>query len=44
LKPNTELAEQMAGKAKEVYTIGDAQKPALIFEAVAEGARIAREI
>lgn len=44
LKPNTELQEQMAGKAKEVYTIGDAQKPALIFEAVADGARIAREI
>jgi 2,4-dienoyl-CoA reductase (NADPH2) len=44
LKPNTELEQQMAGKAKEIYTIGDAKEPALIFEAVAEGARIAREI
>ena len=44
LKPNTDLQEQMASKAREVYTIGDAQKPALIFEAVAAGARIAREI
>jgi 2,4-dienoyl-CoA reductase (NADPH2) len=44
LKPNTELEQQMTGNAKEVYTIGDARKPALIFEAVADGARIAREI
>lgn len=44
LKPNTDLQQQMAGKAREVYTIGDAQKPALIFEAVADGACIAREI
>ena len=32
------------GKAKQVYTIGDAKESGLIFNAIAGGARIAREI
>jgi 2,4-dienoyl-CoA reductase (NADPH2) len=44
LKSNTEMAKSMAGMAQEVHVIGDADKPALIFDAVADGARIAREI
>jgi hypothetical protein len=44
LKSNAELARTMAGMAEEVHVIGDAGKPALIFDAVADGARIAREI
>ena len=43
LLPNTNLAESMKGMAKEVYVIGDADKPALIFDAVTAGARIARD-
>jgi 2,4-dienoyl-CoA reductase (NADPH2) len=44
LTPNSELEQQMAGKAPIVHTIGDARSPALIFEAVADGAQIARAI
>jgi hypothetical protein len=44
LKSNAELARTMAGMAEEVHVIGDAGKPALIFDAVADGALIAREI
>jgi 2,4-dienoyl-CoA reductase (NADPH2) len=44
LVPNTEIQTQMAGAAPAVHTIGDSHRPALIFEAVADGARIAREI
>jgi 2,4-dienoyl-CoA reductase (NADPH2) len=44
LKPNTDIKEKMKDRAKEVYTIGDAGNPGLIFDAVAEGSRIAREI
>jgi 2,4-dienoyl-CoA reductase (NADPH2) len=44
LVPNSEITTRMEGKAKEVYTIGDSDTPALIFEAVAAGAKIAREI
>jgi 2,4-dienoyl-CoA reductase (NADPH2) len=44
LKPNTELANKFKDKAKEFYNIGDSQEPALIFDAVAAGARIGHEI
>jgi 2,4-dienoyl-CoA reductase (NADPH2) len=44
LKPDTETLTSMEGKAKEIYAIGDSKKPGLIFDAVADGARIAREI
>ena len=44
LKPNADLMKNFNGKAKEVYAIGDADKPGLIFDAMAAGAKIAREI
>jgi 2,4-dienoyl-CoA reductase (NADPH2) len=44
LEPNTEFVNSMQGKAKEVYAIGDAKKPHLIIDAMADGARIGREI
>jgi 2,4-dienoyl-CoA reductase (NADPH2) len=44
LKTSEELAKRMADMAKEVHVIGDAGKPALILDAVADGARIGREI
>jgi 2,4-dienoyl-CoA reductase (NADPH2) len=44
LEPNTELVNSMKDKAKEVYTIGDAKEPHLIFDAVADGARVGYEI
>ena len=43
LLPNTNLAESMKGMAKEVYIMGDADKPAFIMDAVTTVARIARE-
>lgn len=42
-KPVRELAEQLEGKV-EVYTIGDAAEPRKAIDAIAEGARIGREI
>jgi 2,4-dienoyl-CoA reductase (NADPH2) len=44
LKTNTELLNKFQGKAKEVYNIGDSDEPGLIFDAIAAGAKIAREI
>ncbi len=44
LEPNTELEMNMKGKAKEIYVIGDAKEPHLIFDAVADGSRIGHEI
>jgi 2,4-dienoyl-CoA reductase (NADPH2) len=44
LEPNTELVNSMQRKAKEVYAIGDAKEPHLIIDAMADGARIGREI
>jgi 2,4-dienoyl-CoA reductase (NADPH2) len=44
LKPNTGLLKKMEGMAKEVYAIGDTRQPGLIFDAIADGARIAREL
>lgn len=44
LKSNSDLVRSMEGKAKEVYTIGDAKEPHLIFDAIADGARIGHSI
>ncbi|MCV2394295.1 FAD-dependent oxidoreductase [Actinotalea sp. M2MS4P-6] len=44
LKPNTAIQKALAGKAPEVYTIGDAGDPKLIVDAIAAGAKVAREI
>jgi 2,4-dienoyl-CoA reductase (NADPH2) len=40
LKPNTAFINSMKGKAKEVYSIGDAETPAYIVDAIAAGAKI----
>jgi 2,4-dienoyl-CoA reductase (NADPH2) len=40
LKPDTSFFNNMKGKAKEVYAIGDADKPAYIVDAIAAGAKI----
>jgi 2,4-dienoyl-CoA reductase (NADPH2) len=44
LLPNSELFNSMKGKAKEVYSIGDASEPRLIVDAIAAGAKIGHEI
>jgi len=44
LLPNTALFESMKGKAKEVYSIGDADNPGYIVDAIAAGAKIGHEI
>jgi 2,4-dienoyl-CoA reductase (NADPH2) len=44
LQPNVALIKSMEGKAKEVFAIGDSKDPGLIFDAIADGARIGREI
>jgi len=44
LVPDTQLQKKMEEKANVVYAIGDAKKPALVFDAVAEAARIAHKI
>ena len=41
---DTELLEKFKGTAKEVYALGDAREPALIVDAVEDGAKIGREI
>jgi len=40
LKPNTSFINSMKGKAKEVYSIGDADTPAYIVDAIAAGAKL----
>jgi len=40
LLPDSGFFESMRGKTKEVYAIGDADKPAYIVDAIAAGARI----
>jgi 2,4-dienoyl-CoA reductase (NADPH2) len=40
LKPDTAFLDSVKGKAKEVYAIGDADRPAYIVDAIAAGARI----
>ena len=44
LLPNTALFESMKGKAKEVYSIGDANNPGYIVDAITAGAKIGHEI
>jgi 2,4-dienoyl-CoA reductase (NADPH2) len=44
MKPNHEIMEQMKGTAKEIFSIGDAQDPKYIVDAIADGSRIARLI
>jgi 2,4-dienoyl-CoA reductase (NADPH2) len=44
MKPNTAMVNQMKGKAKEVYAIGDCKDPNYIADAIAEGASISRAI
>ena len=44
LVPNRAALATMKGRAAEVYPIGDADEPQLIVNAIAAGARIAREI
>ncbi len=40
LKPDTAFLNSIKGKAKEVYTIGDAERPAYIVDAIAAGAKL----
>lgn len=44
LLPNTDLYDSLQGVAQEIYAIGDCNKPNLIVDAVADGARIGRRI
>lgn len=44
LQPNRAASDAMRDMAPEVYTIGDADEPKLIVDAIAAGARVAREI
>jgi 2,4-dienoyl-CoA reductase (NADPH2) len=44
VSPNVALLKELGGSAPEVYAIGDAREPGLTALAVADGARIAREI
>jgi len=44
LRPNVELVNSLKGIAPEIYAIGDSNSPNLIVDAVADGAKIAREI
>ena len=41
---DTGLLEKLKGTATEVYALGDTREPGLIFDAVADGARIGRMI
>jgi 2,4-dienoyl-CoA reductase-like NADH-dependent reductase (Old Yellow Enzyme family) len=42
--PESALARQLEGKAPQVHVIGDAKNPSNAMEAIAAGARIARDI
>jgi 2,4-dienoyl-CoA reductase-like NADH-dependent reductase (Old Yellow Enzyme family)/thioredoxin reductase len=44
VKPRDELKKEIEGKGPIVYLIGDALKPANALAAIAEGARVGREI
>ena len=44
LSPDTSLMESIKKKGFEVYAIGDCREPNLIVDAIADGARIGREI
>ena len=43
-KANDELAKELEGKAKELYSIGDCQAPRKIQDAIREGYRVGRSI
>jgi 2,4-dienoyl-CoA reductase (NADPH2) len=43
LKPNMAMQKALAGRAAEVYTIGDAGDPKLIVDAIAAGAKVGRQ-
>jgi 2,4-dienoyl-CoA reductase (NADPH2) len=44
LKPDTSFINSMKGKAKEVFSIGDANSPGYIVDAIAAGARIGHQL
>lgn len=44
VKPVSELGRELAGKIKEVYTIGDSRKPGRILDAISNGYAVAYEI
>jgi 2,4-dienoyl-CoA reductase-like NADH-dependent reductase (Old Yellow Enzyme family)/thioredoxin reductase len=44
VKSFNEIAKQIEGKVSKVYVIGDALEPHTALEAIAEGARVGREI
>ena len=44
MRPDNEFLKSMENRAKEVYAIGDTREPGYIVDAIADGARIAREI
>jgi 2,4-dienoyl-CoA reductase-like NADH-dependent reductase (Old Yellow Enzyme family)/thioredoxin reductase len=41
---DTEFFDSFKGTAKEIYALGDTREPALIVDAVADGAKVGREI
>ena len=43
-RPNTELSQELQGKASEVYSIGDCVKPQRIAQAIDAGFNIGRQI
>ena len=40
---DNEFVDSFKGLAKEIYALGDTREPALIFDAVADGAKVARQ-
>ena len=44
LKPDTAFFNSMKGKAKEVYSIGDAENPGYIVDAIAAGTKIGHSL
>ncbi len=42
--PNDRLAKSVAGKVSELYLAGDCAEPGRIIDAIADGARIGRQI
>lgn len=44
ITPVNQLAEQLKGKAAEVYVIGDAKEPRKAVNAISEGSAVARQI
>ncbi len=44
MEPNLRIQEEMNGRAKDVIVIGDGREPHYIVDAIADGARIGRQI